>query len=228
MGNGKKAMMGRAVASGRQGGVALIEVMVAAFIILVGVLGLIAVQARVALANVESYQRAQGITLANDMASRIAANRMVAECFAVTTDHANGIPYLGQPSGGSDPNIIDAGAYVCDGGSGGTGQPAVDDLAADEVLEWDEALKGANEERGGSAAGAMIGARGCVGREFDAAANMWSYTVAVAWQGNSETFSPSGWGAFVPDVAKNCAKGLYGNDANRRVAWTSVRVANLN
>lgn len=211
---------------GRQGGVALIEVLFAAFIILVGVLGLIAIQARVALSNLESYQRAQGITLANDMAARISQNRTVAGCFVFTTDSANGVPYLGQPATAGDPNLEDAAGWVCDGGNGGTGNPTVDDLAADEILEWDLALKGSSEVKNGNAAGAMLGARGCVGREQEAETGMWVYTVAVAWQGNSATFSPTSW-ANAPEVARNCALGLYGDDAMRRVAWTAVRVANM-
>lgn len=209
-----------------QAGVALIEALFAAFIIAVGVLGLAAVQMRVAQSNMEAYQRAQGITLAQDMAARISANRKIAGCFSFTTDTANGVAYLGQPAGAADANLFNAASLVCDSSNGGTGDATIDGKAQTELAAWDAMLKGAAETKSAASVGAMLGARGCVAMTLDPTTGIPVYTVAVAWQGQNSTFSPSGW-INAPDVAKNCAKGLYGNDAKRRVAWTSVWIGNL-
>ena len=92
-----------------------------------------------------------------------------------------------------------------------------------EVLQQiDAALKGAAEALSGNQVGAMIGARSCIG--YDSTTQR--YVVAVAWQGSSAGFDPTGWTA-APDVAKNCAKGLYGAENMRRVVWNTLMVANL-
>jgi len=72
----------------------------------------------------------------------------------------------------------------------------------------------------------MIGARGCI--SYDSAAELPDdegvpiagtgiFTVAVAWQGTSETFAPT--------VA--CANNLYGTELRRRVVSETLRLANL-
>jgi type IV pilus assembly protein PilV len=58
-----------------QTGVTLIEVLVTIIILAFGLLGLAGLQAKVQLAEVESYQRAQAIALLSDMSERISANR---------------------------------------------------------------------------------------------------------------------------------------------------------
>ena len=86
-------------------------------------------------------------------------------------------------------------------------------------------LLGAVEQSsGGVSIGAMLGARACIG--FDAASQ--SYTVAVAWQGMSRSFSPDTWPtASTPAIARKCAVNLYGDDTQRRVVWTTVLIASL-
>ena len=59
----------------------------------------------------------------------------------------------------------------------------------------------------------MIGARGCI--SLDAATS--TYTVAVAWQGVTET--------AVPTVA--CGNNAYGTETRRRVVWTTFKPATL-
>jgi type IV pilus assembly protein PilV len=85
-------------------------------------------------------------------------------------------------------------------------------------------MQGAGETTSGNRIGSMIGARACIG--FDSASQ--SYTVAIAWQGITATFSPASWDATInPALARNCALNLYGSDTQRRVVWTTLLVASL-
>lgn len=182
-------------------GFGMLEVLVSMVIILVGLLGLAGLITLGQKAEMESYQRAQALILLNDMEDRINANRKVASCYAITT--------LGESSEflGTDGLVPDACAV------GTAEQQATRDADLDA---WNDALLGAAETSDGANVGAMIGARGCI-EQLDAAANI--YLLSVAWQGLSSTFAP------VDGLV--CGKDLYGNDAQRRVVSTTLRIANL-
>jgi len=157
-------------ASGRERGAALIEVLVSILIVSFGLLALAGLQTKMNAALLESYQRAQGLTLLEDMTQRIQANR-------------------GQ-----------SGSYVTTSLGTGDAQPAnCSGLAtrqAKDSCEWSNALKGASVTAGGANAGAMIGARGCI--EQLQAPNPGTgicqpgmYRVSVAWQGLNGTVVPA-------------------------------------
>jgi type IV pilus assembly protein PilV len=59
----------------RQGGFSLIEVLVTIGILMVGLLGLAALQTNATMAEMEAYQRSQALVLVQDLADRIAANK---------------------------------------------------------------------------------------------------------------------------------------------------------
>jgi type IV pilus assembly protein PilV len=204
-----------------QRGFNLLEVLVALFIITVGLLGLAGMQVAAQQAELEAYQRAQAMVLMNDIVDRINTNRKAATCYAVTTVSASGYPYLGS----TGTNKYSVGGFSC--AALATNPPALARASTDLQL-IDAMLLGASETKGTAKVGAIIGARACIG--FDAASQ--SYTVAVAWQGLSKTFSPASWPAATnPAVARNCALYLYGatnaDDTQRRVLWTTIRVASL-
>jgi type IV pilus assembly protein PilV len=199
----------------RQAGFNLLEVLVSLLIVTVGLLGLAGTQVVAQRAEQESYQRAQAMIVMSDIVDRINANRKVAVCYAITDAPTAGTKYLGTDGAGH----YAPGGFSCP--SMATNPTAVTRAALD-VQFIDNMLLGAGESMGGGKVGAMIGARACIG--FDAASQ--SYTVAVAWQGNSQTFSPQSWTA-APDVAKYCGKALYGEETQRRVVWTTLIIANL-
>jgi type IV pilus assembly protein PilV len=189
----------------RQAGFSMIEVLVAIVIIAFGLLGLMGTQAVSHQAERESYQRAQALILLNDMVERINSNRDSAACYAVT-NAAIGTPYLGTSTGGGYLGTPDC--------TSGFVNVQTKDLADSGMTEWDLALQGASEaSSSGAAIGAMTDARGCV--SYDAATQ--TYTVAVAWQGATDTFTP----------VVNCGNGLYGAETKRRVVWTTLKIANL-
>lgn len=201
----------------RSTGFSMLEVLLTIFIVTVGLLGLVGMQVIAQEQEFESYQRAQALVLMNDVLDRINSNRKAAACYAITTNSGTGSPYLGTAGAGK----YDVGAYSC---PSLVTNPTAQARAGLDLAFIDELLLGASETNTASAAkiGSVVGARGCIG--FDAATQ--SYSVAIAWQGQSATFSPASW-ASAPDFAKNCAKDLYGTDTQRRVVWTTLLIANL-
>jgi type IV pilus assembly protein PilV len=158
------------------------------------------------------------MVLMNDIVDRINTNRKAATCYAVTTDSSAGTPYLGATTGGTH---YSTGSFSCPALAT---NPNAQARALLDLQLIDEMLQGVTETSGGASIGAMIGARACIG--FDS--NAQAYTVAIAWQGLNKTFSPASWPtANNPAFARNCALNLYGDDAQRRVVWTTILVASL-
>jgi type IV pilus assembly protein PilV len=197
-------------------GFSLIEILVTLLILTVGLLGLVGMQVMAHNAELESYQRAQAMVLMSDIVDRLNTNRKAATCYAVTG--AGGTPYLG--TAGSDKYNL--GAYSCP--SLATNPTAVARAGFDLQVIDQMVLGAAERNSDGLSIGTMLGARACIG--FDNASQ--GYTVAVAWQGMSKTFSPDAWPtASNPAVARKCALNLYGDDTQRRVIWTTVLIASL-
>jgi type IV pilus assembly protein PilV len=196
-------------------GFSMLEILVTIMIMLVGLLGLAGLETRAHTAELESYQRVQAIILADKMVEATRSNRRTASCFAIT-NAATGKRYVGAD--GADHN----GPISC------AASIAAENVLADSTLaEWDAALLGAAEQKGGAQIGAMLGGRGCI--SYDATTELIDpatgavisgtglYTVAVAWQGLIDTVAP----------AINCANGLYGTEQKRRVVSMAFRMANL-
>ncbi len=119
-----------------QRGTTLLEVLVTIVILAIGLLGLAGLQARLQSSEMEAYQRSQALILLNDMASRIATNRVNAASYVTgTTTPLGGTAAC--PATTATRQQIDAG-------------------------EWCDALQGAAETIGGGNVGAMVGGRGCV------------------------------------------------------------------
>lgn len=202
-------------AAGRHCGFTILEVVVAIFIVAVGLLGLLGLQVKSQAAELESYQRAQALVLLYDMVNKVKVARVVASCF-VQTNPATGTSYYGT----AGPGHI--GAPNCTAGT------AAENSLADSLMsDWDAALAGSGETKAGAQVGAALDARGCV--SYDATSELpdssgapipgtGQYTVAVSWQGQTPTVTP----------AVNCADGLYGTEPQRRTVSLSFRLARLN
>ncbi|MGB7903800.1 MAG: prepilin-type N-terminal cleavage/methylation domain-containing protein [Steroidobacteraceae bacterium] len=117
-----------------QRGVSLVEVLIAMVILAVGLLGLVGLQGRLHVVQVEAYQRAQALMLLQDMGNRIVLNRNDAVSY-VTVDP------LGE-------------GMTC---------PTTNSTRVEaDVRDWCAALQGAAETISSSKLGAMVGGRGCV------------------------------------------------------------------
>jgi len=198
-------------------GFTMIEVLVTMVIILIGLLGLVGLQARIQKAQVEAYSREQALVLLSDMVDRLNSNSKVGSCYALTT--AAGSPYFGTASS----------ALPSCTGAGSASQRAT---ANADLAELDSLLQGAAEALSAAKIGSVSGARGCIASAVNADSSV-TYTLAVAWQGSSATAAvaaPAGATAATT-TALACGTGLYGTDTNgvemRRVAWTTVNIANL-
>jgi len=173
-----------------EAGVSMLEVLITIVIVVFGLLGLAGLQARIQAAELESYQRTQALVLLQDMVDRITTNRKQALQY-VTTGVGTGTA-LG----------------VCGPMTG----------YQKDLCEWSNALLGSSEtSSGGTALGAMIGARGCISNPVAAAPR--EFVIAVAWQGLTPTAAPAG---------STCGQGEYGtNEAQRRVVTARVVIACL-
>lgn len=178
-------------------GTSMVEVLVTMVILAFGLLGVAALQSKVGVAEMESYQRAQALLTLSQITERMNAN----------------------------PAQTAAGNYAFAGTLGtGDAQPA--DCTGiplgpnRDLCEWSNALKGAGEQSAGANVGGMQGARGCITpvQLYNPAPGVCTagiYRVDIAWQGLVPTVTP----------ALACAAGSYGgNDAFRRVVSATVSV----
>jgi type IV pilus assembly protein PilV len=183
----------------RQSGLTLIEVLVTIVIVAVGLLGLVGLQTRLQIAQVEAYQRAQAVLLVNDMASRISINRNFADDYVTT-----------------------AVAPLADGGAcPGIGAPPT--RAEIDLAEWCDLLRGASETIGGGRVGTLVGGRGCV-EDLGAGAFM----ITVAWQGMAPASPPPASVACAADAYDGPGGTACTGDVCRRALTTVIRVADLN
>jgi type IV pilus assembly protein PilV len=181
-----------------QRGTTLIEILISVVILLVALLGAAGMMVRSNQSEMESYQRVQALTLLQDMAARLNANRQVAACYAVA-----GAMTTAGTGGISAPSCT-------------TGSAAQQATVTSDLTAWNNALLGNTETAasGTVALGAMIGARGCI-EAIDTVNQV--YRVTVAWQGLVKTVVPS-----LP-----CGSGNFGSDGYRRAISVQVRIGVL-
>lgn len=176
-------------------GLSLVEVLVTVIVLAFGLLGIAALQAKVQVGSIESYQRAQAVVLLDDLRARMLGNAAHAADYVTATPLG---PADGQPA---DCSTLAIGS-------------------ARDLCEWSQELNGAAEQTAaGAANGAMVGARGCV-EELQApdptagVCRPGIYRLSVAWQGLHATRASS----------LACGANLYGPDANRRAIAVQVAI----
>jgi type IV pilus assembly protein PilV len=161
---------------GRNGGVTMLEVLIAIFILTIGLLGVAGLQSTTQTAEVEAYQRAQAIVLLQDMVDRVNANRRNATAYVTAA-------------------ALGTAAQDCS---------AITVVADKDKCEWNNALFGASETKAGVTLGAMNGARGCITNPV--AVMPREVVVAVVWQGLRPTLAPGattcGQGSYGDDATR--------------------------
>ncbi len=179
----------------RQRGFSLVEVLVTLVILAFGLLGVAGLQAKMSLAEMESYQRSQALIALTEMTERMSVNPAQAANYVVAGIIGNGD---NRPA---DCTTIAPG-------------PTRD------LCEWSNSLKGASEAKSGTSVGGSLGAVGCITQiqAINTALGVCTagiYQVSVAWQGLNPTKA-------VPTLA--CGTGSFGAEANRRVIAARVTV----
>ncbi|WP_440874362.1 type IV pilus modification protein PilV [Thalassotalea sp. PLHSN55] len=147
----------------KQSGMTFIEVLVALFIIVTGILGAVAMQASAKKGSFDAMQRSLASGLAQDIVERIRNN-----------SNANIALYTAQSPYGSgkidaEPTC-DSAANLC--------TPA--QMVTHDLYGWEQSLMGAGAKSGETNTGGLVGAEGCI-----SAANN-AITVVISWQGKDK------------------------------------------
>lgn len=200
-------MNGHALRRHRQRGFALLEVLITIVITAFGLLGLLGMQGKMELAEVEAYQRAQATLLVGDMADRMRASPFAACSSAATTIAQQNLCMAARlatyptstPLGTGDSQPTDCSTQTLGAGR--------------DECQWSNALKGVAETNASVDMGAMTGARGCIEQiqAPDPTAGVCTpgiYRVSAVWQGLNPTAPPS----------LTCGTGLYGSSESYRRA----------
>lgn len=178
----------------------MIEVLVTMAITVIGLWGLIDVQGRLQISEIESYQRSQALILMDDITSRIEANRGNALLYVTSTQ---------------SPAYQGVGA-TCDATPATTHES--------DTAQWCNALQGVAEVVSGVNVGVMLGARGCI-EEIGTGSGQ--YMVTLAWQGLTPIAAPPtsvscGAGLYDQPAGSGCTGELC-----RRAITTMVRIPTL-
>lgn len=153
-----------------QNGMTLIEVLVALFVLVTGVLGAVAMQTTAKKGSFDALQRSLASSLAQDIVERMRNN----DADATILEGYEGT-YGGSAATEPTP-ACNSEANAC--------TPA--QLRAYDIYEWTELLRGADAKIGGNNAGGLINALGCITH-----ANQ-IVTVTIVWDGKVDSSDGGG------------------------------------
>lgn len=145
-------------------GMTFIEVLVALFLLVVGVIGAVAMQATVKKSSFDAMQRSLASALAQDIIERIRSNDPNTIGSYVRNDYGAALDAV-------PANRCNSPANLCNS----------NDLATNDRFEWESALMGANVTNNGANTGGLIGARACISQNANAV------QVVISWQGRVST-----------------------------------------
>lgn len=191
----------------RQAGVGLIEVLIALLVLSVGVLAIIGMQVSGKQANYDAVQRTTAAHLAADLVERMRANPLALDSYLTGAVLEEDAP-LAEPAPGC---------------SSDTDTCSDDELAADDLYEWERQMFGLEETRLNAdgdviPTGGLVKPRACLTGPAGGGSGL--YTLTIVWRGA---------GTLEPQALEVCDGGLDGtedygsadeptSDAYRRVA----------
>lgn len=185
-----------------QGGLSMIEVLVAVAILSVGLLGTASLQMQSKRANLGSVERTLASVLVNDVFERMRANPGRLGVYLAELDASQNVGV----SSGTAPTP-DCEATAC----------TPTELALRDIWEWERLLIGATEDSGGDNTGGLVLPLACMTGPAGGGAGV--YTLAIAWRGHSEFSggaSPSSCG-----LGSGRYDGESGSDTLRRIIVVS-------
>jgi len=148
--------------SAKQNGMTFIEVLIALVIMVTGILGAVAMQATAKKGSFDAMQRSLASSLAQDIVERMRSN-----------DATQLSQYIGYDYGVSLGSSVPACTTTAGCGSA--------NMVTNDLYEWELALMGANVKKATSNVGGLINSRACIAVSGNAV------TVAITWQGRTET-----------------------------------------
>jgi type IV pilus assembly protein PilV len=180
-----------------QQGMTLLEVMVAVFVLSIGLIGIAKLQVTSKQNNFDAVQRVTATTLGYEIIERMRANpgNLGGYVNANGTRTINANTITDEPT----PTCVDS-SSDCNG----------EQLAAHDLWEFQEALNGVTEKNGETYTGGLDNFTACITGPSTGAAGV--YTIAIAWRGRTAISNPA---------SNNCGatSGFYGdNNEYRRVA----------
>jgi len=143
-------------------GMTLIEVLIAMFILVSGILGAVAMQASAKKGSFDAMQRSVASALAQDIIERMRSNDATALVGYAGTDYGatlNSVP----------ASRCHSTATLC--------TPA--EMIVNDLYEWEMALMGADVMQGTDKVAGLTGARACITHVTNAV------TVVISWQGRT-------------------------------------------
>ncbi len=152
----------------KQKGMTFIEVLIALFIMVTGILGAVAMQATAKKGSFDAMQRSLASSLAQDIIERMRSNDAATLANYAGTDY--GVTLNSEPSKRCNT-------------SGGLCSAA--EMTTNDQYEWELALMGADVKYGTSNVGGLLDARACVSVTNNAV------KVVITWQGRVELVSGS-------------------------------------
>ena len=177
-------------------GVGLIEVLVTLVVFSLGMLSLAALQGVAKKANFDALQRTHASLMAYDLLERMRSNNQSLASYVNTADLGGGTRSTpGAPLGLACNDV----SVPC----------TREQIAADDLTEWERILDGNMEMRGNEATGGLVGVTACINGPVLGGSG--GYSVVIAWRGVTAMTNPP---------ADPCGAGLgrYGdNDELRRV-----------
>lgn len=181
----------------------MMEILVTILIVSLGLLGIASLFARSHKIADESYSRHEALSIARQLAERIAANRIEAVKYSASAYQTTDAGTVGfSPNGWAN-----CGATACTSLQ----------LAAYDLKEFHDLLTGASRKAGATAVSGLTAARGCVEFLGDAAlvdlTNPPRFRVSVAWQGREASAAAIDSDANNPNT---CAANDYGADGRLR------------
>lgn len=150
-------------------GFSFVEVLVAVFVMSVGLLGVGALQVTSKRSNLEAVQRATAVALASDIIERMRAN---AQELAAYSNGGTGFTLTGSTMS----------QILC------STNCTPEQLAAYDLHEFERALGGAAEKSGSANVGGLVTPTACVTGPNGISG---VYTIAIAWRGTTKLSNPT-------------------------------------
>lgn len=145
-------------------GMTFIEVLVALFIIVTGILGAAAMQATAKKGSFDAMQRSLASALAQDIIERMRSNEASTDILE-RYEGKYGATALSAP----DPRCLSS-TTLC----------SATQMVTNDLYEWTQLIRGAEATIGTTNTGGLVNARGCITHaEF-------AVTVVVSWEGKTD------------------------------------------